>query len=219
MIASRIEPRRRTRFRKHANPFTVRDPPQVPNWAELYGRVAPLALDVGFGAGQFLVGLARKHPAWNILGLEIREHLVASALRAIQKQGLTNAHALLANASFHVADLLPQRSVVFVSMNFPDPWYKKRHHKRRVLRPTWLDDLEPKLKVGAEFHGMSDYEPIALEMQEILDGRPGWTSLEGPGQLAEQSTTGITSEREVKHLARGNRVYRLHFRYSCKKRT
>lgn len=201
------------RHRIHANPFTVRGPIEVPDWRAVYGREAPMALDIGFGKGAFLLELARRHPEWNVLGLEIRDHLVADVLDAGHAAGLTNLHAMLANANSHLGELVPNGSVAFVSINFPDPWYKKRHHKRRVVQPAWLAVLLTKLAMGAELHAMTDYAPIAEQMRDVLGACPALHVPHGTARFASESTTGITTERELTHLRRGDPVYRLHYVY------
>lgn len=208
---------RKERHRRHANPFTVRGPMAVPHWDAIYGRQAPLALDVGCGPGRFVVELAAKHPEWNVLGLEIREHLVASTLAMAKEAGLANVHALVANANMHLPSILPPQSVAFLAVNFPDPWYKKRHQKRRVVRPDWLTTLEPALMPGASIHAMSDYLPIALEMREVLTAQPGFFSLEPKDTFAAESTTGLTTEREIIHQRRGEPIYRMRFTYGLAK--
>ena len=201
----------RRRLRQHGNPFNIRGPIAAPDWHELFGREAPLAIDIGFGAGRFLIALAQDRPMWNVLGLEIRDHWVEQVLAEAETLGLTNLHALIANANSHLADLVPDRSVVFVSLNFPDPWFKKRHQKRRVLRQDWLDLLTPKLLPGAELHYMTDYQPGAQEALELLRAHPGFASPE-PGFAAE-STTGLRSERELTHQRRNQPVYRLRYTF------
>ena len=206
------------RHRRHANPFTLRGPIAVPEWDTIFPRCAPFAVDVGCGAGRFVTDLAATHPKWNVLGLEIRQHLVDATLQAARRLKLSNAHAILANANSHLACLLPPASVVFVSINFPDPWYKKRHHKRRVVGAEWLRALSEKLAPGAEIHAMSDYQPIAEEMYSVLVEQPGFTCLHGAGGFAESSTTGLTTEREIKHLRRNEQIYRMAFVYGLARR-
>jgi tRNA (guanine-N7-)-methyltransferase len=206
-------PRKGVRYRRHANPFNIRGPLALPDWRELYGRDAPFALDVGFGAGAFPLELARRHPEWNVLGIEIRQHLVDELETAARAAGLGNLHGLVANANLHIGELVPDRSLVFVSVNFPDPWYKKRHRKRRVLRPEWLDALAPKMRPDAELHVMTDFEPIALEALAALTADRRYVCPEGDGFL-DDSTTGVQTEREAWHLSIGERVYRLRYRFA-----
>lgn len=203
--------RKRERHRQHGNPFHVRGPVEVPDWESLYKRPAPFALDIGFGPGMFLLELAQKNPQWNCLGLEIRQHLVDGALQGAREQGLDNVHAMVANANTQLMDLVPDKSVAFVSLNFPDPWFKKRHRKRRVLNEAWLDLLGHKMMPGGEFHTMTDYEIAAIEAQEILQAHSSYE--DQCGGFAAETTTGIVSERELSHQRRGHPVYRQHFIY------
>ena len=202
------------RRRQHGNPFNIRGPIDTPDWTAVFGREAPFALDIGFGGGDFLLELARRHPEWNVLGLEIRRHLVDEVLEEARALGVRNLHALLANANEHLTALVPERSVAFVSINFPDPWYKKRHHKRRVVRSDWAQALATRLLPGAEVHAMTDYEPVGLQILDVLEAAPGFTNLEGAGAFASGSTTGIRSEREGTHERRGEPIYRLRFRFA-----
>lgn len=199
------------RHRRHANPFTLRTIEKPPAMDDLFARPAPLALDIGCGMGSFLLDLAAAQPAWNVLGLEIRPHLVAGVNAAAAARELGNARALLANANVHLAQLLPPASLVQVSLNFPDPWFKRRHRKRRVLSSALLANLRPLLGPVAQLHVMTDVGPLAEEMRQVLLACP-WLRCAHPEQrYALQTTTGVGSERERTHLGRGETVYRLLF--------
>ncbi|MBI5511195.1 MAG: tRNA (guanosine(46)-N7)-methyltransferase TrmB [Deltaproteobacteria bacterium] len=206
---------RRPRHRLHANPFNVRGAVSVPDWRATYGRTAPFALDVGFGDGRFTLALARSHPEWNVLGLEIRQHLVDDLLQRARTAAVANVWAMLANANTHLGELVGARSVVFVAVNFPDPWFKKRHQKRRVVSAAWLAALAPKLADGAEVHVMTDFAPVGHEALRVLGAAPGFENRSDTGGFSAESTTGLQSERELTHMKRGEPIYRLHFRYSA----
>jgi tRNA (guanine-N7-)-methyltransferase len=204
----------RSRHRMHGNPFNIRGPVDVPEWTARFGRTAPFALDIGFAQGAFLLELARRHPEWNVVGLEIRRHFVDDLNALAAAQGVANVHAVLANANVHLDELVPPRSLAFVSVNFPDPWFKKRHQKRRVVRPEWAAALSTRMAPAGELHAMTDYEPVAQEILAVMEATPGFVNLAGPGKLAAASTTGIESERERTHQRRGEPIYRLHFRFT-----
>lgn len=207
----------RQRHRRHANPFTLRGPVAVPDWDSLFARPAPMALDIGCGPGRFVCDLAASRPDLNVVGVEIRQHLVDNVMAEARALGLTNVHALLCNANDQLPGILPDKALAFVSVNFPDPWYKKRHHKRRVMRSGLLDALIPKLRPGAQIHAMTDYQPVGEEMLAVLGAHPALQNLEPSGGLAPATTTGLTSEREIKHLQRGEQIYRMHFAYGLAK--
>jgi len=203
----------RTRHRIHGNPFNVRHVIEAqPPWQDIYGRDAPLALDIGFGAGSFLLSLAKSKPDWDILGLEIRQHLVDNTMATAFEQGVKNLFALKANANLHLGDLLPDQSVIFVSVNFPDPWFKKRHHKRRVINEAWLDTLLPKLIPDATIHVMTDFEPIGLEASLLFEAEPRLRRMHEE-TFATASTTGVQSEREQTHMRREEPIYRLAYKH------
>ena len=202
----------KVRHRLHANPFNIRGPIAAPDWPAIFGRRAPFALDIGFGDGRFTVELARRHPEWDVIGLEIRQHLVDGLLEAGRSAKLANLHALLANANLQLDGLLPEASVAFVAVNFPDPWFKNRHKKRRVVNPDWVRLILPKLLPRAEIHAATDYEPGARQILEVLDAEPALDNLDGHGAFAAESTTGILTEREITHTKRGEPIYRVRYR-------
>ena len=206
-------PRSAKRYRIHVNPFSVRHDLSDLDLKALFVREAPLAIDVGCGPGLFVQQLAQAHPEFNVLGLEIRQHLVASTLALAQQAGLHNVQCLLANANIHLPKLLAPRSVAFLSVNFPDPWFKKRHHKRRVVNLDWLAAMGPALQEGAQIHAMSDYLPVAEHMRTALRAAPGFEDLHPGEAWPEHSTTGLQSEREQTHIGRGEPIYRMTFRY------
>lgn len=215
MIESVAETNRlkRRRYRQHGNPFTIRSPDKMPDWNEIYGREAPIALDIGFGEGGFTTELARNHPEWNVLGLEIRPHFVKWLIEARHEHRLNNLYGFVANVNEHLDDLLENGRVEFVSVNFPDPWFKNRHRKRRVVRPDWLETLLPKMKVGAQIHAMTDFQPIGKQIMSVLSACPELRNDLGAERYAEKSTTSIHSEREIIHTKRNEHIYRMSFTY------
>lgn len=213
MTAIENASRPRSRHRIHANPFSVPKPDPIPSWDEAFGRKAPIALEIGFGIGGFLLDLGEKHPEWNVLGIEIRQHFVDGVLKQAELRGLSNIQGIVANVNRDLNELLEDQSVCFVSVNFPDPWFKKRHHKRRVIQNDFLDILVRKMTPGAIFHLMTDFTPIGEDSLEIFEGRSDFENLESAGKFAQKSTTEIMSEREVTHIRRGDPISRLHYRY------
>lgn len=203
----------RIRHRHHANPFTVRGEIEPLELDAVFGRSAPVALDVGFGRGAFLLELARRHAEWNVVGIELRPFLVDDVTQAARAEGLHNLYAMVANANEHLSTLLPDGCVAFAAINFPDPWFKKRHHKRRVVNREWLELLSRKLVPGAQVHAMTDYAQMAHVLLKAFEALPCFVNLAGAGKFAPESTTGIMTEREVKHQGRGEPIFRLHYGY------
>jgi tRNA (guanine-N7-)-methyltransferase len=199
-----------TRHRRHANPFTFRQEVIRPDYVSIFGRIAPLEVEIGFGKGQFTLALAAARPEVNILGLEIRDFLVSSLLKEAAGRGLGNVHGIHCNANTALTQLFAPEEVNRFYVHFPDPWFKKRHTKRRVINAETAAIMRQLLRPSGEIHAMTDYEPIAIDMIECLE-QAGFTNTVGRYALAPESTTGFTSEREDWHVAKGDPVYRMRF--------
>ena len=137
----------KVRVRQHVNPLSKKyqTPVQPPNWENVYAQPAqPLHLDIGCARGEFLLSMATLHPNWNFLGLEIREPLVEQANAKVSELGLSNLHYLFCNVNNSLKPLLETFRVgrlQRVTIQFPDPWFKKRQVKRRVVQPELIDTL------------------------------------------------------------------------------
>ncbi len=141
--------------------FTFPTPPE-----QLFGRQAPLVLEIGFGDGGFLLDLASRHPEWNVLGVEISPGSVRRARRRLRQAGLTNVRLYLGQARFLVRQVLPPRSLHSVYVNFPDPWPKERHRARRLLQTSFFALLSTRLEAQGTLRLTTDDAPyfaFALE--------------------------------------------------------
>ena len=159
-------------MRQHVNPLSrfFQLPLELPGPDALFddpGR--PIHLDIGSARGQFLKALAEVQPDWNHLGVEIRRPLVAAAQRDRDAQGQQNLHYLFCNANVSLQgwmEALPPDQLQRVSIQFPDPWFKKRHQKRRVLQPALLLAIAAALQPGRELFMQSDVleviEPMVM---------------------------------------------------------
>ncbi len=124
---------------------------------------APVALEIGFGKGLFLVGLARALPGWHVVGLEVKVKLVKAALGRIDKAGLSNARILLGDARELLPRYVRPDSLEALFLLFPDPWWKKKHFKRRMLSPEQLREFAGLLRPGGLFLVRSDV-PMVLDL-------------------------------------------------------
>jgi tRNA (guanine-N7-)-methyltransferase len=196
------------RHRRHANPFTFRETISRPDYAAVFGREAPLEVEIGFGKGQFLLTMAAARREVNVVGLEIRDFLVQSVMERAKAQGLSNVFALHCNANTAIDVLFDPAEVARFYVHFPDPWFKKRHHKRRVVTPETAASMMRLLRPGGEVHVMTDYEPIAFDIRDCLAGA-GFVNASGAGNFAPAPTTGFTSEREDWHQSQRDPIWRL----------
>jgi len=202
------------RVRQHVNPLAQahQRPAALPDWESCYGDWRqPLHLDIGCGRGQFLFQMAQQEPTWNFLGLDIRQPLVLAAQGHRDALGLTNLYFLFCNANVTLAPLLqalPPQTLQRVTIQFPDPWFKKRHHKRRLVQSQLVGDLANFLADGGWVLLQSDVEAVALAMQAHFKAHPAFYPL---GWLTANPLP-VSTEREGLTIAQGQPVYRLLFR-------
>ncbi|MEY3767682.1 MAG: tRNA ((46)-N7)-methyltransferase TrmB, partial [Cyanobacteriota bacterium] len=161
--------------RQHVNPLSrfFQLPLELPPPAELFADPSqPLHLDIGCARGRFLLALAQQQPSVNHLGVEIRRALVSAAEADRQALGLNNLHYLFCNANVSLQDwlaALPAGQLDLVSIQFPDPWFKKKHHKRRVLQPALLLAIAAALAPGKRFFLQSDVLAVIEPMVAITE--------------------------------------------------
>lgn len=202
--------------RQHVNPLSrfYQLPRPLPPLEELFARPElPLHIDIGCGRGRFLLALAPLEPHWNHLGLEIRRPLVAAAEAERQVLELANLHVLFANATVSLPGwlaALPPDRLARITIQFPDPWFKKKHHKRRVLQAELLDALAGALAAGGELVVQSDVLDVITPMVELIDAHPLLQRPAGDGRpWLAASPLPLPTERERHVLAQGLPVYRV----------
>jgi tRNA (guanine-N7-)-methyltransferase len=202
--------------RQHVNPLSrfYQAPRPLPPLAELFADPSlPLHLDIGSARGRFLLALAPLRPEHNHLGLEIRRPLVNAAEADRQAAALPNLRFLFANASVSLPGWLaplPLGLLTLVSLQFPDPWFKARHHKRRVLQPDLLCSLAGAMAPGAQLFLQSDVLPLIEPMVALVEAsgcfeRPA----SDPTPWRPTSPLPLPTERERHVEAQGLPVYRV----------
>lgn len=128
------------------------------------GRDAPVTFEIGFGNGETLVALAAMHPERNYLGLEVHRPGVGHLMLRCAEQSLANVRAICADAVEVLRQRVPDESLDEVLLYFPDPWPKKRHHKRRIVQPAFVERVARKLRPGGVFRLATDWQPYAEHM-------------------------------------------------------
>ena len=161
-------------MRQHVNPLsnTFRDLKPIPPLNEIFTHAQnPLHLDIGCGSGNFLKELAMQNKNWNYLGLEIREKLVLQAKSKFNKEHIDNLFFVFGNADILIKDSIdnfPKDVLFSVSFNFPDPWFKKRHHKRRVIQPEIIFIISKLMASGGLISIKSDVYELFKYMDLII---------------------------------------------------
>ncbi|MFN6482635.1 MULTISPECIES: tRNA (guanosine(46)-N7)-methyltransferase TrmB [unclassified Nostoc] len=204
------------RVRQHVNPLgkKYQTPASPQDWEKIYAKPnQSLHLDIGCAKGLFLLNMSKIEPNWNYLGLEIREPLVLEANKLRSEFGLTNLHYLFCNVNNSLHSLLsslPPGSLQRVTIQFPDPWFKTRHAKRRVVQPELVADLATYLAVGGIVFLQSDMEFVAVEMRDRFAENPAFEKI-GTGEWLAENPLPVPTERETYTQNKGEPVYRALF--------
>ena len=132
----------------------------------VFGREAPLVVEIGFGMGKSFVEMAKADPLRNYLGIEVHPPGVGAAMMLIEKEGLTNVKVINYDAYLVLTKCLKPQSVDILQIFFPDPWPKARHHKRRLINDGFIEIITPILKHGAQVRMATDWQEYAEEMLE-----------------------------------------------------
>jgi tRNA (guanine-N7-)-methyltransferase len=181
------------------------------SYAGTFGRDAPRWLEIGFGDGGALIHAATRHPEADIVGIEVHDPGVGRALMAIEAAKLTNVRVLHADAVTVLTQRIAPASLDRIMLFFPDPWHKKRHHKRRIVQPPFIELLASRLRLGGVFHAATDWEPYAEHMLEVLSSAPGLRNTGEPGGFASPSIRPYETKFERRGLRLGHGVWDLVF--------
>lgn len=172
------------------------------DFAALFGREAPVTLEIGFGMGASLVAMAKAKPEQNFLGIEVHSPGVGACLASAEEEGVQNLRVMCHDAVEVLHTMIPDNSLNMVQLFFPDPWHKARHNKRRIVQPPFAELVKSKLKLGGVFHMATDWEAYAEHMLEVM------SSLEGYRNRSESNDYVPRPESRpvTKFEQRGNRL-------------
>ncbi|MBS0387432.1 MAG: tRNA (guanosine(46)-N7)-methyltransferase TrmB [Proteobacteria bacterium] len=156
--------------------------------AALFGRVAPCTIEIGFGNGAHLAARALAEPERDFLGIEVHRAGLGHLLRAAAAANLANVRVIEQDAVEVLAVRIAPDSLDEVQILFPDPWPKKRHHKRRLIQPEFATLVASRLRIGGRLHLATDWEPYAQQMRDVLDGCPQLATVTDAHLLARAAT-------------------------------
>lgn len=168
----------------------------------LFGRAAPLVLEIGYGDGEALVDIAGRRPDTDFIGAEVYTPGIGHCLIRIEEEGLDNVRLCREDAVDLLRHFMPDELLDEVRLFFPDPWPKKKHHKRRIVNRDFCELLGRKLVPGGQLHFATDWAPYAEWALEILDACPWLENIAGPGNSLPRPETRI----ETKFERRGQRL-------------
>ena len=144
----------------------------APDWDAVFGRRAPRLLEIGFGMGDATAAVAASMPDHDLIGVEVHEAGVGALLKLVGERDLRNVRIVRHDAVEVLRTMIAPDSLAGVHVWFPDPWPKKRHHKRRLLQPAFVTELARRLAPGGYLHGATDWQPYAEQMLAVLAAEP-----------------------------------------------
>ena len=146
--------------------------PRPLDFAAVFGRRAPVVLEIGFGMGDATAQIAAAKPGTDFIGVEVHAPGVGALLRRIGESGLANLRIVQHDAVAVLEHMIPPASLAGVHVFFPDPWHKKKHHKRRLIQPAFAEKLASRIAPGGYLHCATDWQPYAEQMLQVLAGEP-----------------------------------------------
>jgi len=173
--------------------------------AAVFGRAAPLVLEIGSGMGETTARIARETPGTDFIAVEVHAPGVGSLLKLIAKEQLKNVRVIRHDALEVLEKMIPDGLLAGIHLFFPDPWPKKRHHKRRLVQPAFAALAARKLAPAGYLHAATDWEDYASQMVEVLMAEPGLRRENG-------AHTRPSTKFELRGLKLGHKVYDFLFR-------
>jgi tRNA (guanine-N7-)-methyltransferase len=189
----------------------VPDPPAPLDWRAVFDNDRPVEVEVGFGKGLFLLTAAQASPDLNFLGIEIvRKYQLFTATR-LAKRRIPNVRLACADARIFLRDCVAAGSVQAVHVYFPDPWWKKRHHKRRVFTPEFAGQCERVLRPGGRLHVATDVEDYFKMVAELVPANTRLSPVPPPSPHDPAHDLDYLTNFERKFRRQGKPIYRLRY--------
>jgi len=188
------------------------DPTQHYDFKAVFGRIAPLIVEIGFGNGESLAKMAQQNPDYNYLGIEVHRPGVGHLMMLLEQQQLANVRLFHHDAIEILEQQIPDHSLTGVQLFFPDPWQKRCHHKRRIVKPSFVELLSKKLMLGGYFHAATDWEHYAKEMLSILSETDKLTNASHNNTYCERPAYRPLTKFEQRGMRLGHGVWDLIFK-------
>lgn len=172
----------------------------------------PIEIDIGFGRGYFLLARAAQNPEVNFVGFEIKQKWLNKVYEKSIKLGLNNIFLCMLDARLLLSKIKPDEIINRFSINFPDPWWKKRHNKRRVISFETIKEITRLLKPGGEIFIQTDVDDRAEDYFNLLELNCNYENISQNGKFMKENPFNIISHREKKCIELKESIYRIYFR-------
>lgn len=182
------------------------------DFSQVFGRSSDVVVEIGFGMGDSLVEMALAAPEQDFIGIEVHTPGVGRLLNLVAEQGITNLRVYAEDAVQVLEQCIPDNSLAKVQIFFPDPWHKKKHNKRRIVQPEFVQKLRGKLKPAGLIHLATDWENYAGHMMEVMTAAEGFANCAGAGQFSPKPDFRPVTKFERRGQRLGHGVWDLLFR-------
>ena len=191
--------------------FQIRTREEQIDWESLFGNDHPVEIEIGCGKGRFIIASAMAYPDINYVGIEWALEYFRIMNKRIIKRGLTNIRILRDDAADLVRRFIPDESITAYHIYFPDPWPKRRHNKRRLIKPAFIRHVERTLRLGGTLDLATDHEEYYTEATGFLEASDILKRTEDlPERVCELGD--IRTNYEVKYTVEGREIYRATFK-------
>ena len=179
------------------------------NASSEFGRRAPQVIEIGFGMGGSLLQMIQNEKDKDFLGIEVHSPGVGRLINDAAKLELKNLKVYMADAVDVLEDCISDNSVHRMQIYFPDPWHKKKHNKRRLIQPIFVEMIRLKLEVGGVIHLATDWEPYAKNMLQVMEGATGYKNMGSPGEYSLRPNFRPVTKFEARGERLGHGVWDL----------
>jgi len=186
--------------------FGLNFSPKPLDFARLFGREAPVVLEIGFGNGDSLVAQAAASPQTNFLGVEVHDPGIGHCMIKAHDAGISNLRLIAHDAIEVLEEQIPEASLQRINLYFPDPWPKKRHHKRRIVQPRFLDLVADRLSAGGSLNVATDWENYAEHIEETVRQSGRFECAERRVHSGDQPLDRPGTKFERRGLRHGHRI-------------
>lgn len=179
----------------------------------IFGRSAPLALEIGFGSGQSFLALATEQADWDFIGIEMYQSGIGAVLKGVQMAELKNIRIYEADAVEVLEHCIPNASLARIHIFFPDPWQKRKHHPRRLIQPDFVKLVSGKLIIGGQLHLATDWDDYARDMLRVLQAEKTLKNLDEEQGFSKIRSTQrpIVTKFEGRALREGRKIAELQY--------
>lgn len=188
------------------------DPTKDYDFQHVFGRNAPLIVEIGFGNGDSLAHIAASHPHIDYIGIEVHRPGVGHLMLLLEQQGISNVRIYHHDAIDILEQKIADHSLAGIHLFFPDPWHKTKHHKRRIVRPSFVKLISRKLESSGYFHAATDWQHYAKWMLPILAAEPGLQNTSASGDYCPRPDYRPTTKFEKRGLRLGHGVWDIIFK-------